>query len=153
MAFCQNCGNELKEGARFCENCGAAVEIVPEPVQTDYQNTVYEEPAVVGPTPEQASASKSALIFSIIGLALAEFGIPGIIFSAIAKGKVKNAEALGVTGGKVKAARILSKIGMILSIVMTVFWVLYIVFFGMMFGVMINEGAFDEIANELSYLN
>jgi hypothetical protein len=25
MAFCQNCGKELNEGARFCENCGQAV--------------------------------------------------------------------------------------------------------------------------------
>ena len=26
MAFCKNCGKELKEGTKFCENCGATVE-------------------------------------------------------------------------------------------------------------------------------
>ena len=27
---CLNCGNELKEGARFCGNCGATVNATPD---------------------------------------------------------------------------------------------------------------------------
>ena len=26
MAFCNNCGSQLKPGAKFCENCGALAE-------------------------------------------------------------------------------------------------------------------------------
>ena len=85
------------------------------------------------------------MIMSIVGLALAEFGIPGIILCAIAKGKVKKATAAGATGGKLKVARILSTIGMILSIVMTIFWLIYIVAIGAAVVYGINEGGFDSI--------
>ncbi len=71
-------------------------------------------------TAEQESQAKSALVLSIVGAVLSELGIPGIIVSAIAKGKVKKALESGATGGKLKAAGIVSKIGLILSIVVTV---------------------------------
>jgi len=141
MAFCNNCGSELKEGARFCEQCGTPVQQAPQapeqpaytyqepvyqqPAYTYQQQYTYQQPEVVTPAPAQSGDAKGAMIMSIIGLALSELGIPGIILSAIAKGKVKKAEEAGATGGMVKVGKILSKIGMIVSIVMTAFWTLY----------------------------
>ena len=61
MAFCPNCGAELRDGVKFCENCGApvaAAETVVEQAVTE--QPVYEqpvsEPVVVGNNPEQNSA-------------------------------------------------------------------------------------------------
>ncbi|MBR0082107.1 MAG: zinc ribbon domain-containing protein [Clostridia bacterium] len=153
MAFCQNCGAELKDGARFCENCGAAVPSVQEPVysQPAYSapepQPVYSEPTAVVNTEEQSSAAKSALILSIVGLVLSELGLPGIIVCAIAKGKVKNAVALGATGAKIKVARILATVGMVFSIIMTVVWFIYLV---AIIGVA-SSGALDELFEELEY--
>lgn len=164
MAFCPNCGTELREGVKFCENCGAPVAIAPiketvaeapvyeEPVyeQPVYEQPAYEEPVVVN-NAEQNGAAKSALIMSIVGLVLSEFGLPGIIVCAIAKGKVKKAIALGATGAKVKVAKILSTIGLIISIFMTIFWTLYILVIGGAAIYGISNGSFDELSDLISY--
>ena len=157
MAFCPNCGAELRDGVKFCENCGApvvAAETVVEQAVTE--QPVYEqpvsEPVVVGNNPEQNSAAKSALILSIVGLVLAELGIPGIILSAIAKGKVKKAIALGATGAKVKVAKILSTIGLIVSILMTIFWFLYMIIIVGAVAYGASNGGFEEIESILNEL-
>lgn len=44
--FCENCGKELKENAKFCENCGAKVTIVPQsavPAEPEVQENVYTQ--------------------------------------------------------------------------------------------------------------
>lgn len=43
--FCENCGNKLPEGAKFCGGCGAKTE----PVQPAY--TASAEPAPMRPDP------------------------------------------------------------------------------------------------------
>ncbi|MBQ9189738.1 MAG: hypothetical protein IJ138_10465 [Clostridia bacterium] len=75
-------------------------------------------------TAEQQGLAKSGLIFSILGTAFSGSGILGLIFSLIAGGKNKKATAAGATGGMVKAANILQKIGLIVSIVVTVLYVI-----------------------------
>ncbi|MBR0425622.1 MAG: zinc ribbon domain-containing protein [Clostridia bacterium] len=158
MATCKNCGSELAESAKFCENCGAPVE-VPEAVAAVEETVTYESTPVVATavnTPEQESACKTALVLSIIGLALCESGVPGIIFSAIAKSKVKKAKALGAIGGKLKTAGILATIGLVVSIVMTVVWVIYAIAVAAVFGAIIYEGidsgTFEEVISELNSL-
>ncbi|GEM_PF-2906218 len=146
MAVCQNCGTELQDGAKFCENCGARVEVAA-PVAAQ---PVYTEPVKVGNTPEQESLCKSALVLSIVGAALSELGLPGIIVSAIAKGKVKKATQAGAVGGKLKAARIISNIGLALSIVMTIFWAIYIFLIGGLIVYGISQGGFDELEYSLN---
>ena len=159
MAFCQNCGAELKEGARFCENCGAAVLSTQEPAYTQpvynepvysepEPQPVYSEPAAVVNNAEQQSAAKSALILSIVGLVLSELGLPGIIVCAIAKSKIKSATELGAIGAKIKVARILATVGMVFSIIMTVVWFIYLV---AIIGVA-SSGAFEDLADEISDL-
>lgn len=152
MAFCSNCGSEIKEGAKFCENCGAPVENAAE---QPIREIVYEQTAAapVVNTPEQESMAKSALTWSIVGLVLAEFGLPGIIVSAIAKGKVKKATAAGTIGGKLKAARILSNIGLALSIVMTIIWAIYTIVIAGVVIYGISEGSFENIGELENALN
>ncbi len=70
----------------------------------------------------------SVLTMGILAVALCEFGILGIIFGAIGKSKAKAYVAYyGATTGQVKAGSIMSKIGFIVGIVMTVIWTIYII--------------------------
>ena len=148
---CQNCGSALEDGAKFCPNCGepvavpevdtpeeAAAEIVAEepvveaPVYQAPAAPVYQAP-VVEPTVDPAlnGMSKSILIFGIIGLAFScsfYLSLLGIIFSAIGKGKVKAFLAAGgQLTGKAKVGNILAKVGLILGIVLTVFFVIWLI--------------------------
>ena len=107
--YCQNCGNELNPGAKFCPVCGAKIEAGPEPVHDN-----------------GFSKALTILIFSIIG---ALFGlIPhvsliGVVFSAIARGMVVRFRKAGFQIGgeglvrKAKVSGILAKTGSIVSIV------------------------------------
>lgn len=75
-------------------------------------------------TPEQQDLAKSGLIFGILGTAFSGSGILGLIFALIAGGKIKKAKEAGAVGGMLKAAGILQKIGLILSIVIIVLYVI-----------------------------
>ncbi|MBR4168834.1 MAG: hypothetical protein IKR47_03795 [Lachnospiraceae bacterium] len=68
------------------------------------------------------------LTMGILACALCGTGIMGIIFGTIGKKKVRQylAENNGMTCGQVTAGSITSKVGFILGIVMTCFWVIYI---------------------------
>ena len=144
--FCQNCGTQLPEGVKFCPECGAPVEItesvrdmptVEEPVvaaepvheQPVYETPVYQEP-VVQSNPEAAALSTPILIFGILGLSFAcvpYVNFLGIIFSAIAKSKVKKFLGLGgVLSGKAKVGNILATVGLIVGIVFTAIFAIII---------------------------
>lgn len=153
--FCHNCGNALEDGAKFCPNCGTPVAVPEvhtpeEPAAEKIAETVCEEPAVEAPVYEAPAApvyqapvaepavdptlngmSKSILIFGIIGLAFScsfYLSLLGIIFSAIGKGKVKAFLAAGgQLTGKAKVGNILAKVGLILGIVLTVFFVIWLI--------------------------
>jgi len=57
MKYCQSCGNELSEGAKFCTKCGAAVEPNQEPEVTATQ-AVPE--SVVSDTKQAAANAQAA---------------------------------------------------------------------------------------------
>lgn len=151
--FCHNCGTALEEGVKFCPNCGAPVAVAaaieepvveeptaPEPVYNAPEEPVYQQPeapvyrepepaAVVDP--EMASRSNAILIFGIIGLVCScsfYLSLLGIIFSAVARGKVKSFLASGgQLSGKAKVGSILSKVGLILGIVLFVLFVFWLI--------------------------
>lgn len=128
--FCPKCGAQVADDARFCPVCGAGLTPV-QPAETPVQSAaepVYTEAAPVYDDAAKTGAAKSAMIMAIVALALSELGIPGIILSAIAGKKVKAYQAqYGELTGMAKVANILSKIALPVSIVMTVFWVVYMI--------------------------
>ncbi len=72
----------------------------------------------------------NVLTMGILALAFMGTGILGIIFGAIGKNKAKAyVDYYGETTGQVKAGSIMSKIGFIVGIIMTVIWVIYIILF------------------------
>jgi len=72
----------------------------------------------------------NVLTMGILALAFMGSGILGIIFGAIGKNKAKAyVDYYGETTGQVKAGSIMSKIGFIVGIIMTVIWVIYIILF------------------------
>ncbi len=72
----------------------------------------------------------NVLTFGILAVAFCGMGILGIIFGAIGKNKARAyVDAYGQTTGQVKAGSIMSKIGFIIGIIMTVIWAIYIVIF------------------------
>lgn len=48
MAFCQNCGKELNEGAKFCEGCGQAVGSVQMSATSNNQKKQPTKPFFIG---------------------------------------------------------------------------------------------------------
>lgn len=112
--FCEKCGAPLNEGERFCQNCGAV------------QNAVVSDQPAAQPAVQQRA--KSLMILSIVALALAELGLPGLIVAIVARKKLKQfVKDGGQLVGMAKVANILSRIALILGIVMTVVWAIDIV--------------------------
>lgn len=175
--FCKVCGNKVPENAAFCPNCGATVENevkvaeeVPEtPVApASYQPTVENEvkvaeeipetpvaPASYQPTVEPACPvnTTSNLIMGILSIVFAEtffLSFLGIIFGAIGCGKAKRLERSGhpITG-KAKVGRILSKIGLILGIILTVLFVIYLASIILLIIEGIGHSDFNSIENSI----
>ena len=126
---CKLCGAFLPEGTRFCPSCGA--EVVEEMKQPQYQQQYVNYEAPVYDQTEQAASAKSALTWGILGLAFAVsfyLSFLGIIFSAIAKSKVKAyIAAFGTPTAKVKTGNGLATGGLIVGIVLTVLLVIFII--------------------------
>ncbi len=152
--LCSKCGTNLNDSDQFCPNCGAAVHAATSDAQPAQQPTPQygqqpmpqygQQPvAPYGQQPmpqygqqvyvseEQQAAGNSLLKWGILGLAFgcSFFGsILGIIFSAIALNKLKlYREQYGEATGKAKVGGILAKIGLPVSIVLTVFFFIYII--------------------------
>ena len=77
---------------------------------------------------QQNNPQPNLLVLGILAVVLAEFGIPGIILGAIGRSKGKKyIQAGGTLTGAAKVGYILSLVGLILGIVMTVVWIIYII--------------------------
>lgn len=147
---CPSCGKPVDDNAAFCTECGAALqaaavaeepvqEVVPEVPQEPVQEVAQEIPQepvqniVQEPAQEAGYPSgKGILTMGILALVFCEIGI-GVIFGAIglsrAKAYVKN---YGKLVGSAKPGKVLSLIGLIVSIIMIVFWILYFLFLGVL---------------------
>lgn len=132
MTKCQNCGNDLKKGAKFCASCGApAVEEVAPVVETVVQNDVpFQVAPVVNPGIELPSDNMgiAGFICGILGITLCcgITSIPGLICSIMS---MKNVKA-----GKVKSQTSwMGIVGLVLSILGTVYLVAMILYFVFVF--------------------
>jgi len=139
MAFCKNCGTEIPEGARFCPACGTVSEEPAEAQQTYYeqpeqaQQTYYAQPESEYSAPVEASPAETGSIFGkgIAAVIMAWFpitSIVAIILGSIARKAFDEIYASGATiSAKLRGGAILAKVGKIAGIVMTIFWVFYII--------------------------
>lgn len=136
--FCNNCGAQVNDGVQFCPNCGKTLnnQVNQQPIyqpvnqQPVNQQPVNQQPVYQPVNQPTVQADPSIFTMGLLSLIFADtffLSFLGIIFGAIAKNKVKAFEALGgVLTGKSKVGSILAKIGLILGIVLTVIFVIYI---------------------------
>ncbi|HPR76949.1 MAG TPA: zinc-ribbon domain-containing protein, partial [Oscillospiraceae bacterium] len=105
--YCSNCGREIADNVQFCTYCGAR------------RGQPGSAPAM---SPETKGASVSALVWGIVAVVVCQLPL-GFIFGIIGQNKAREAAEMGIENGMVKAGRIMSKVGLIVGIVMSVFWV------------------------------
>lgn len=113
---CKNCGYELNDDDKFCRNCGVAVQLEDDFSQQEekVQENIGNDPGLI-------------LKNGIIGLALSELGLPGLIISCKALKLVKQDMNNGIAiTGKRKVGRCLAIAGKIVGITMTVIWTIYL---------------------------
>ncbi len=141
--FCTKCGGSIPEGSAFCPNCGEPVaqaapqqpqyqQSVYQPQQPQYQQPTYQQPVYQQPAYQQTAnvgAQPNLLVFGILSLVIPF--IVGIILGAVgrSKGKAYIAQGGQLTGAS-KVGFILCKVGLILSIIFTVFFVIYMIAIG-----------------------
>lgn len=114
---CQNCGANV-DGKAFCAQCGAPV-TQQAPVQAPY-NAIPNQQNLGNPT--------KVLVFGIIGLALCELGVIGLIFSIIALVQAnKYIAQYGDVANQVRIGKRLAIAGLIVSIIFTVIWTIYFI--------------------------
>ena len=127
--FCPNCGTNVPEGANACPNCGTFLNAArPAP-----EAPVYQAPPVYNAAPVNTVPYNNTpiLVFGILAIAFActfYLSFLGIVFGAIAKSKVNAYLAQGYPlVGKPKVGSILGKIGLILGIVLTAIFVIWLI--------------------------
>ncbi|HVE76416.1 MAG TPA: DUF4190 domain-containing protein [Actinomycetota bacterium] len=149
MKVCNNCGSESPDSARVCANCNAvlptenyrAEPVVETPAQTQApspersQGPFAQDPAqpVVYPGPQVTvlttdGQAVAALICGILGL----FACPLVLsIVAIILGK-QSSKSIRASGGALDGEG-MAKTGLILGIIGTAFWGLFLVFFLLVF--------------------
>lgn len=122
--YCKFCGKEHADYVSFCPYCGMQIgksESVEEQIVVD---PIYQQ--------EKDDLSGEVLKFGILGLAFACSGLLsllGLIFSIIARAKAKEfARRYGDTEGRATVGKHLGKAGLIVSISLTAFFVVYFLF-------------------------
>lgn len=122
--YCQFCGKEHADYVSFCPYCGMQIgksESVEEQIVVD---PIYQQ--------EKDDLSGEVLKFGILGLAFACSGLLsllGLIFSIIARAKAGAfARRYGDTEGRATVGKHLGKAGLIVSISLTAFFIVYFIF-------------------------
>ena len=146
--FCKFCGNQLPDGANFCPKCGKINDDVENASTGDFGSESAKESATFFTDAtsdyvpvqlfdneeefERDERGGDILKMAILGLAFGASGLLsflGIIFSAIARGKVSAYLAkYGETRGRATVGNTLSKVGLGVSIGYTVFFFFYFIF-------------------------
>ncbi len=135
---CTSCGSEIPDGVKFCPACGAsqpeapAAAPVAPPAQPQYS---YQAPAAA-PAPVVAKPKTTGMIvFSIVNMLCCGglFGLIALIFSILAG----SAATFEDGRQKLKVAKILNIIGVVLGVVM---WIVIIAIYGVVIFTAIRTG-------------
>ncbi len=141
MIYCRKCGVRLYDDSKFCHQCGTPVREERENTcSSAFYETVPGDPSFQRVYPvrqaapsgysseEQRMQAKSNMTFAIVAAALAGIGLPGLILAIISRKRVRDyQETYGIpAAGYDRAARIITRIALPVSIGFTVFWVVYI---------------------------
>jgi hypothetical protein len=131
--FCTKCGRELADTETYCPYCGQ--------IFANLDGTPYF-------VPDDAMKDQMAgnvLTWGILSLAFSASGclsLLGFIFSFTARKKAKEYTRLcGELEGRARVGNILGWIGFGVGIGYTAFWILYIAFFALIFGILGARGA------------
>ena len=131
--FCTKCGRGLADTAPYCPYCGQ--------IFANLDGTPYF-------VPDDAMKDQMAgnvLTWGILSLAFSASGclsLLGFIFSFTARKKAKVYTRLcGELEGRARVGNILGWIGFGVGIGYTAFWILYIAFFALIFGILGAAGA------------
>jgi len=122
MAFCTNCGTEIK-GGKFCVNCGA-------PIENDTEEKAYTQAA---PQPAKAGLNVKMLVWSIITILFCQvLGIVALVLTILA------AESTDADGAKkyIKIAKILNIVALVCTALYVIFMIIYIIFIVILGGVL-----------------
>ena len=118
---CPYCGTFVDKTEESCPLCSAPLK----PTKPAKQQSKLLAPTAI-----------AALVCGILSINFSSLIIPGFILAAIGKNKAKEGyDAIAANPdtysgeGFLNAGRITSKVGLILSIVMIPFWILYIIFY------------------------
>ena len=138
--YCRNCGNKVADGAKFCTKCGsvleAAMRFQSAPVAVLKEDAPKEKEEDSALIEEKNEAAKQVLTPAIVGLALSELGLPGLIVSLVARSRLKKFVAkYGKASGKAAIGKGLSIGGLAASIYFMVFWAIYILYFVIYIGI------------------
>ena len=138
---CPYCGTLVDKTEEVCPQCSAPLRPaqkakVPEPVEGPAK-PAKQQAKILAPT------AIASMVLGILSINFSSLIIPGFILSAIGKRKAyEGYDAIAAnpdtyTGeGMLNAGRITSKVGLILSIVMIPFWILYIT----IYAIALSEG-------------
>lgn len=131
--FCTKCGRELADTETYCPYCGQ--------IFANLDGTPYF-------VPDDAMKDQMAgnvLTWGILSLAFSASGclsLLGFIFSFTAKKKAREYSRMcGELEGRARVGNILGWIGFGVGIGYTAFWILYIAFFALIFGILGAAGA------------
>ena len=128
--FCSHCGSEIENGARFCQNCGASADATKNEEKMSYEPIDLTDTIAEKAKDEAAGSALGTGIAAIIfGLIVSLLNFIGIILGAVGIGKANAVEAqFGELPPKARVGKILSTVGLISGILMTIFWIFYIIF-------------------------
>ena len=131
--FCTKCGRELSDAETYCPYCGQ--------IFSHLDGTPYEIP---DDTVKDQMAG-NVLTWGILSLAFAVSGclaLLGFIFSFTARKKAKEyTRVCGELEGRARVGNILGWVGFGVGLGYTAFWVLYVLFFGLIFAILAASGA------------